>query len=503
VEILEAKGGDVDYVEPTGPWGHRLPKGEMVIVQGMPDVGKSTVARDLLARATTGRRMPGAKGVQKKRLACRNVLWITSEESEQSIRKRFECAGGDNSRLTIIRDFSGKTDFDKLADYCRKKKVRYIVVDPIENIFNAADELASTFKVRKVLQPFFTLIQDIGATMLMMRHLNQKTDLSAMFRGVGSVGIDAFARIAFLLGRNPEEPDEETSFVVTTYKYNIGTKPASFTYRTVGAEGNERIGVIEWGQENEDIKKDHVLAFDIGSPKSAVNEGRSSKVDEGIRLLVEELSSGERPTKEIEQLATERGMSKRTLEAARKTLRVSSRRIGGRDGHFVLSLPGSTPTEPNSATTVNEATPSTPRPHRRGVRKIPRPPADVEVVDKTKGVIYLRVSKQSKPMSWFVNMTAQQVFNLVKMGEITDAQMGRINQARAKAGFPEASPVQKVSPARKVAKPALSKGGVPKKAVRGAQRAREVTTQEDHLETTTTSTVPLTKPRKLKRSKPV
>ena len=51
------------------------------------------------------------------------------------------------------------------------------------------------------------------------------------------------------------------------------------------------------------------------------------------------LAEGPRKAKELSEEAKNQGITERTLDYAKKELRIRSNRIGGSDGHFMWELP--------------------------------------------------------------------------------------------------------------------------------------------------------------------
>ena len=74
-----------------------LPRGKLVVLDGDPEVGKSTLMNDVAARVSKGRPMPG------ERLPCvprSNVVLMAAEDGlADTIRPRLDAAGADTTRI--------------------------------------------------------------------------------------------------------------------------------------------------------------------------------------------------------------------------------------------------------------------------------------------------------------------------------------------------------------------------------------------------------------------
>ena len=78
-------------------WPGRLPRGKVVVLDGDPEVGKSTLCLDLAARVTAGRAFPGEDIVT---VGPSNVLVMSMEDDlEDTIRPRLDAAEADVERF--------------------------------------------------------------------------------------------------------------------------------------------------------------------------------------------------------------------------------------------------------------------------------------------------------------------------------------------------------------------------------------------------------------------
>jgi hypothetical protein len=178
--------------------------------------------------------------------------------------------------------------------------------------------------VRRALSPLAAMAADTRVAVVLVAHLNKKEGSSAMYRGGGSIGIVAASRAAFLVAKDPE--DEERR-VLAPLKFNLGPRPQARTFRIEGAEnGSSRVA---W-EGTSPLTVDQLLE------KQTVN-----KLEEAMEFLLRELAGGFRLAAEVEARAAEAGISRRTLDRARKRLGVSVRREGFQ-GPVLIGMAGGT-----------------------------------------------------------------------------------------------------------------------------------------------------------------
>jgi len=87
-------------------WNGRIPRGMLSMVEGNPDVGKSTVLLDIAARVTRGWKMPDKSGGGDPRAV---VLLSAEDDPAKVIRPRLEAGGADLERVVLI-SIQGKGD---------------------------------------------------------------------------------------------------------------------------------------------------------------------------------------------------------------------------------------------------------------------------------------------------------------------------------------------------------------------------------------------------------
>lgn len=132
---------DVEPEHPLWLWPGHIPKGKIVLIDGDPATGKSTLALDIAAHVTTGAAWPdGSAGCEPA-----NVLLLTAEDGLADIvSPRIRAAQGDASKMFVLSEVfkDGKeititlTDaLPQIAQAVREQHIGLIVVDVLMSFF--------------------------------------------------------------------------------------------------------------------------------------------------------------------------------------------------------------------------------------------------------------------------------------------------------------------------------------------------------------------------------
>ena len=197
------------------------------------------------------------------------------------------------------------------------------MIDPLDGYLRGVDSHRNS-EVRGVLAPWAAMLERTNATGLGVHHLNKDSStVNALYRAGGSLAFVAAARAVF--GVAPD-PDCEGRALFLPVKLNIAAKPPGIGYR-VTDHG------IEW--DSDPVTCDAAAAF-----------GGTRKVDGDLvtaakEMLGEVLGEGV-PIAQvlIDEEAERRGVSKKSLNVAKKALGVKSKREGfGPGGLWYWQLP--------------------------------------------------------------------------------------------------------------------------------------------------------------------
>lgn len=334
------KLSDVERRKVSWLWRSWIPWGQLAIIDGDMGCGKTQIALDLAARVTRGWGMPPG-GRKPHRRDCRkpaNVLILSSEDDAAStIGPRFDAAGGDPERCWVLTpDPEGNApmtfpqSYADLLRLIRDNDIRLVVIDPFYGFLDGKVDSNTDHKVRVAMRGLSDIAQATGCAIVLIRHLNKKTDTDPLYRGGGSVGVAAACPAALIIGRDPENRDVR---VLAANRIKHAPMAASIAYDIEGFQHTEAgtTSRVSWIGETE------LTAHDILQPTKR-KQGRPSQQDEIVEFIRGLFTKRQKkmPASELEEKTVERfGCSHGTYLTARKTAGVKATKDGMRGGWIV------------------------------------------------------------------------------------------------------------------------------------------------------------------------
>jgi hypothetical protein len=331
------KMAEVEYASTEWVWDQRIPAGTLSNLSGDPGLGKSQVTCDLGARISRGWPMPpltGPDGTFKPR----GVLYLNAEDDPaRTMRPRLEASGADLSRVRFLRSMKcalvdeGErpvtlpSDLSAVEGVIRECDAAIVFLDPWTAFLDAKLNANDDAQVRRCLGQVATLAEHTGAAFVLVRHLNKKSGLSAVYRGGGSIAVTGAARAEHMIGVDPADPE---SRVLACVKSNLAPEPSSLRFHIESYGGTSR---VRWGDHCD------TTAGDLCANGSDKRQG--SKTDQAKDIIAELLADGPRGSNEVLQACLDAGLSERTYHTARKALGVRSEKTGFNDGQWLLTMP--------------------------------------------------------------------------------------------------------------------------------------------------------------------
>ena len=310
-------------------WPHRLPRGKLVVIDGDPSVGKSTLTLDIAARVSTGATWPdGAPGTEPAA-----VLLLSAEDGlGDTIAPRLTAAGADQTKVHALVEVeiygededdgprrvppSLPRDIPLMERIIRLHGVQLLVVDVLMAFLSGKVDSHRDQDVRSVLHLLSAMAERTGCCILLVRHLNKAAGASALYRGGGSIGIIGAARAAYLVARDPDDTDRR---IIAVTKLNIAVEPPALAYRLVDDPANHCARVV-W----EDAPTTHTAQDLLRGP---ADDDERTEQDEAADWLINHLRGNvECAAGDVIRAGERAGISKRTLQRARKRAGVSSRK---------------------------------------------------------------------------------------------------------------------------------------------------------------------------------
>jgi AAA domain len=243
---------DVSPKEVRWLWPGRLPLGKLVMLDGDPGLGKTTVMFDIAAKITKGASMPDGIGPSIKG----GVVLICLEDGlEDTIQPRLAKAGADLSKIVSIgfikdvdkngveyeRPFNLATDLPLLEDEIKRVDAKLIIIDPIMAILGGKDTYKDN-EVRSTLSPLKALVEKSDVCSVMIRHVTKSGGDKLIYQGGGSIAFIGLARVGLMVLTNP---NDEEQVILANPKNNLSKMAPKLLYRVVSEEEDERPH-IQW-----------------------------------------------------------------------------------------------------------------------------------------------------------------------------------------------------------------------------------------------------------------
>jgi len=264
------------------------------------------------------------------------VLLLGAEDNlEYTTRPRLDAAGADVSRvhaLEAIRTDEGERpavlpwDLSLIEGMIAERGIRLVVVDPFMAFLDGDLDAHRDQDVRRCMHLLKLLAEKFNVAILIVRHLNKLIGGPALYRGGGSIGITGAVRSAFVVGKNPNDPQQ---CVLAPVKCNLAAKPKSLLYAVETVGDVSRIG---WLGET-DLLADDVLAHSGGRRRKTTGE----QCADAIR---DYLADGPKESKGMDAWLTQHGYSEYAIKAGRRLAGVKVRLVGyGAAGKWMAELP--------------------------------------------------------------------------------------------------------------------------------------------------------------------
>ncbi|HUT33323.1 MAG TPA: AAA family ATPase [Planctomycetota bacterium] len=340
---------DVAAVAVRWLWPGRVPLGKVTLVVGDPGCGKSLLALDMAARVTRGLPWPDEArdaSPETPRPVGRVVLLSAEDDLADTIRPRFDAAGGEAGRLVELRSarrgegrrgFSLASDLDALRQALEETgEVRLIILDPL-TAYLGGSAGHSNAEVRGLLAPLAALAEEANAAVVAVTHLNKSTRLSLIYRAMGSLGFVAASRAVWAVLPDREEPGR---MLLAPIKCNLAERPSALAFRIVRSAAALGAPALAWEPEPAD--------FDPGEEQWGPGVGREPRWRAAAEWVRQALAGGPVACQEVERAARVAGITMTSLLKAKRRVGVEAYRVGF-DAPWLWRLATETAGEPVGA----------------------------------------------------------------------------------------------------------------------------------------------------------
>lgn len=306
-ELRLIKMSDVESEEIEWLWYPFIPYGKLTIVQGDPGDGKTTLVLNIAARLSRGEGFDSDMKVSEPM----NVVYQTAEDGlSDTVKPRLEAAQADCERVLVIDESRKSLSMadERIEEALIQTKARVLILDPIQAYLGGGIDINRANETREMTKKLSLLAEKYKCAIVLIGHMNKAAGNKAAYRGMGSIDFFAVARSVLLVGRIEGEPDKRA---VVQIKNNLAAfgHPKAFEFAD---DGFKWIG-------DYDITADDVL----GGLVPKVNKLEQAK--QMLCDLAKETKSVS--SREIFELADYKGISKRTLENAKKELGIRARKV--------------------------------------------------------------------------------------------------------------------------------------------------------------------------------
>ena len=320
VRLADVKREEVEWLSEG-----RFPLGKLTLVAGDPGLGKSTLMIELGACVSRGR--PFIAGGPPCPLG--SVILLSAEDdAADTIRPRLEAAGGDPSRVHVVKAVKGKEgkpfslESDILAldrTLAAKFDCRLVIIDPVSAYLGIVDSHRDK-EVRGVLVPLAELAARHKVAIILVTHLN-KGQGPALYRSMGSIGFVAAVRMAWLVAIDPHNSERR---LLLQLKNNLSCDPGGLAFNLVGAENGP--ARIEWEPDIVRMSADDVLSTGAARGRPSVQS------EQAMEWLRDKLKEGPLDAAQISEMSMADELAWRTVERAKKNLGIISRKSGDMGG---------------------------------------------------------------------------------------------------------------------------------------------------------------------------
>jgi hypothetical protein len=344
--LIVVRASDVEPREVQWLWPGWAPSGKLIVCDGDPGTGKSTMMLDIGARVTTGRSMPEQSS---STVRPSSVILLSGEDDlDDTISWRLLAAGADMSRVHHVQaawlddDATAPVviprDLDLLGDLIEQTGASLMIVDVLNEYLDSKVDNYRDSDIRRTLHQIQDMARRTGAAVVMLRHLRKEAG-KAIYRGGGSIGIVGAARAGWTVAHHPEDASMR---VLAPVKMNLAIAPIPLAFKLLPAEGMS-VARVDWRGPIEGMTAETLLGDNVSRESPEERQDKQTKLDLAVEAINQVLKSGPVWSNELLDAVVTKGrlVSLRTFDRARDKLNLRTTRERMPDGTmgWRLSLP--------------------------------------------------------------------------------------------------------------------------------------------------------------------
>ena len=199
-------------------------------------------------------------------------------------------------------------DDDRLEKAINATGARLLILDPIQAYLGGGVDMNRANEARDMTKKLSQLAEHTGCAVLLIGHMNKASGVKAAYRGIGSIDFFAVARSVLLVARVAEQ---ENIRVMAQIKNNLAE------------EGQP----IAFERRKDEFR--YMGAYDITIDELLGGYCKTNKIQQAKQLIKGLYGKNVLiSSADMEQKAEAIGVSKRTLDMAKKELNIKSKRQG-------------------------------------------------------------------------------------------------------------------------------------------------------------------------------
>lgn len=306
-ELQMIKMSEIQSQEVAWLWYPFIPYGKLTIVQGDPGDGKTTFVLNIAAKLSKGE---GIDSEMKLAEPLTAIYQSAEDGLADTVKPRLEAAGANCENISVIDESIKALSMidERLEEAVIRTKAKLLILDPIQAYLGGGMDMNRANEARDMTKKLATLAEKYQCAIVLVGHMNKAAGNKAAYRGIGSIDFFAVARSVLLVGRVEGEANIRA---VVQIKNNLAAFGHSKAFE-LSEDGFHWLGDYE-------ITADEMLGGI--APKA-------NKLEQAKRLLREIAETNNAmQSNEIFNLVEEQGLSRRTLENAKKELGIKARRI--------------------------------------------------------------------------------------------------------------------------------------------------------------------------------
>lgn len=236
-------------------WRGRFARGDFTIIDGDPEMGKSTIVLDFCARASHGGKLPDGASVSP----CKCLLASTEDRPESRLQPMLRAAGANPNNIyfyDLPKDENGRErplalpdDMDYLESEIEEAEADIVLMDPMMGFVSEGIRSGDDASIRRMLTPLAQMSAKYNCCLILIRHLKKdQREKDPMYRGGGSIGIAGQARIVLLVGKPPDTRELDPERVLAVTKLSVLDKRLipSLKFEVESWDEDPDVPVVKW-----------------------------------------------------------------------------------------------------------------------------------------------------------------------------------------------------------------------------------------------------------------